>query len=76
MKKLVAVLVLCLLPLGVYSAEYDEYVYTPEQGIEMISYVALKDNGQVYKNLRDLTLMGIFRQERLHPKMRYPWAVF
>ncbi len=30
----------------------------------MVSYVALKDNNYVYNNLRNLTLMGILRQER------------
>ena len=47
------------------ARQFTEFSFTPSQGVEMVSYVALKNNGDtVYNNLRDLTLMGIVRQER------------
>ena len=64
MKKLLILLILCLFPICGSAAEYSEYSCTPHQGVESVAYVALKNNDNVYSSLRDLTLMGIFRQER------------
>lgn len=65
MKKLLILLIITLLPLNFAEAQtYDKYAYTPEHGMELVSYVALNEDNYVYNNLRYLTLMGIFRQER------------
>ena len=65
MKKVLALLASALLFCNFAAAQtYDKYAFTPEQGVELVSYVALNEDNRVYNNLRDLTLMGIFRQER------------
>lgn len=65
MKKLLLLLLPALvLGFAAHAADYDKYAYTPEQGAELISYVSPNDDSYVYNNLRHLTLMGIFRQER------------
>ena len=54
-----------LLSTGVSAENFENsFYYTPGEGIELISYVALNEDNYVYNSLRDLTLMGIFRQER------------
>ncbi|MDP4118955.1 MAG: hypothetical protein Q8873_07180 [Bacillota bacterium] len=63
-KLLILFIIITALPISALSKEYDKFLYTPEQSIEMVSYLALKDNDYVYNSLRDLTLMGIFREER------------
>lgn len=65
MKKIAFLLIICLFPIHTFAAVYsDNGYFTPEQGIELVSYVALNEDNAVYNNLRDLTLLGIFRQER------------
>ncbi len=66
MKKLILLLLAFSLLCTGASAETFEngFYYTPGEGIELISYVALNEDNYVYNSLRDLTLMGIFRQER------------
>lgn len=66
MKKIILfLLAFTLLCTGVSAETFENsFYYTPGEGIELISYVALNEDNYVYNSLRDLTLMGIFRQER------------